>query len=48
MKFDPSARPCVPLDIMTMAFPMKKFKKVIEYMEGSPRHEDAGDSKEED
>ena len=33
--FDPSARPCVPLDILTMAFPMKKFSNVIEYMEES-------------
>jgi uncharacterized protein (DUF169 family) len=30
--FDPSARPCVPLDILTMAFPMKKFVRVIGYM----------------
>jgi hypothetical protein len=33
--FDPSARKCVPLDIMTMAFPMKRFVKVIGYMEES-------------
>ncbi|WP_332449428.1 DUF169 domain-containing protein, partial [Methanoculleus sp.] len=33
--FDPSARPCVPLDLLTMAFPMKKFEKVIGYMEES-------------
>ena len=33
--FDPSARPCVPLDILTMAFPMKKFARVIGYMEES-------------
>ncbi len=33
--FDPSARPCVPLDVITMAFPMKKFEKVIGYMEES-------------
>jgi hypothetical protein len=33
--FDPSARPCVPLDILTMAIPMKKFVKMIGYMEES-------------
>ena len=33
--FDPSARPCVPLDVLTMAFPMKGFLKVIGYMEES-------------
>lgn len=33
--FDPSARKCVPLDVMTMAFPMKRFKKVVGYMEES-------------
>jgi hypothetical protein len=33
--FDPSARPCVPLDVLTMAFPMKKFVRVIGYMEES-------------
>jgi hypothetical protein len=33
--FDPSARKCVQLDIMTIAFPMKKFAKVIGYMEES-------------
>ncbi len=33
--FDPSARPCVTLDQLTMAFPMKKFGKVIGYMEES-------------
>jgi len=33
--FDPSARKCVQLDIMTMAFPMKKFVKVIGDMEES-------------
>ena len=32
---DPSARPCVQTDILTMAFPMKKFVKVIGYMEES-------------
>jgi len=33
--FDPSARKCVQLDIMTVAFPMKKFMKVIGYMDES-------------
>jgi len=33
--FDPSARPCVPVDVLTMAFPMKRFVKVIGYMEES-------------
>ncbi|PKL61594.1 MAG: hypothetical protein CVV31_10335 [Methanomicrobiales archaeon HGW-Methanomicrobiales-2] len=33
--FDPSARPCVPLDTLTMAFPMKKFTKVVGFMEES-------------
>jgi uncharacterized protein (DUF169 family) len=33
--FDPSARPCVPLDVLTMAFPMKRFARVIGYMEES-------------
>ncbi|KAF5085684.1 putative ArCR [anaerobic digester metagenome] len=33
--FDPSARPCVPLDVLTMAFPMKKFTKVVGFMEES-------------
>jgi uncharacterized protein (DUF169 family) len=33
--FDPSARPCVPPDVLTMAFPMKKFEKLIGYMEES-------------
>ncbi|HPJ30655.1 MAG TPA: DUF169 domain-containing protein [Methanothrix sp.] len=33
--FDPSARPCVPLDVLTMAFPMKKFEKAVGYMEES-------------
>jgi hypothetical protein len=33
--FDPSARPCVPLDVLTMTFPMKKFTRVIGYMEES-------------
>lgn len=33
--FDPSARKCVQLDIMTIAFPMKKFVKLIGYMKES-------------
>ena len=33
--FDPSARPWVPLDVMTMAFPMKRFTRVIGYLEES-------------
>jgi hypothetical protein len=33
--FDPSARKCVQLDVMTMAFPMKRFEKVIGFMEES-------------
>ncbi|KQC04008.1 MAG: hypothetical protein APR53_04160 [Methanoculleus sp. SDB] len=33
--FDPSARPCVPTDVLTMAIPMKKFEKMIGYMEES-------------
>lgn len=33
--FDPSARPCVPPDMLTMAFPMKRFLKMVGYMEES-------------
>jgi hypothetical protein len=33
--FDPSARPCVPLDVLTFAIPMKKFVLMIGYMEES-------------
>jgi uncharacterized protein (DUF169 family) len=33
--FDPSARPCVPPDVLTIAFPMKRFEKVVGYMEES-------------
>jgi hypothetical protein len=33
--FDPSARKCVPLDVMTIAFPMKRFEKVIGFMDES-------------
>jgi len=33
--FDPSARPCVPVDVLTFAVPMKKFEKMIGFMEES-------------
>jgi len=33
--FDPSARPCVPVDILTFAVPMKKFEKMITSMDES-------------
>jgi uncharacterized protein (DUF169 family) len=33
--FDPSARPCVPVDILTMAIPMKKFENMIRNMDES-------------
>jgi uncharacterized protein (DUF169 family) len=33
--FDPSARPCVPVDILTFAVPMKKFVKMIDSMDSS-------------
>jgi uncharacterized protein (DUF169 family) len=33
--FDPSARPCVPENILTFAIPMKRFEKIIGYMEES-------------
>ncbi|NLD57658.1 MAG: DUF169 domain-containing protein [Methanomicrobiales archaeon] len=33
--FDPSARKCVPLDVMTIAFPMKRFEQVVGFMEES-------------
>ena len=33
--FDPSARPCVQEDVLTFAVPMKKFEKMIGYMEES-------------
>lgn len=32
---DPSARPCVPLDVMTFAVPMKKFVRMVTYMDES-------------
>ena len=33
--FDPSARPCVPENVMTFAVPMKRFVKMVSYMEES-------------
>lgn len=33
--FDPSARPCVPNDYLSFAIPMKKFEKIIGYMDES-------------
>jgi hypothetical protein len=33
--FDPSARPCVPVDILTFAIPMHKFETMIGYMDES-------------
>lgn len=33
--FDPSARPCVPKDYLSFAVPMKKFVRMIDYMEES-------------
>jgi hypothetical protein len=33
--FDPSARPCMPPDMLTMAIPMKKFTRIIGFMEES-------------
>ncbi|HUX97322.1 MAG TPA: DUF169 domain-containing protein [Bacteroidales bacterium] len=33
--FDPSARPCVPEDVLTFAVPMKRFVNMIGYMEES-------------
>jgi uncharacterized protein (DUF169 family) len=33
--FDPSARPCVPEDVLTFAVPMKRFEKMIGYIEES-------------
>jgi hypothetical protein len=33
--FDPSARPCVPDNILTFAVPMKRFEKMTGYMEES-------------
>jgi hypothetical protein len=33
--FDPSARPCVPEDVLTFSVPMVKFRKMISYMDES-------------
>jgi len=33
--FDPSARPCVPENVLTFAIPMKRFERMIDYMEES-------------
>jgi len=33
--FDPSARPCFPDDVLTFAVPMKRFERIIGYMEES-------------
>ena len=33
--FDPSARPCVPKDVLTFAVPMKRFERMISLMEES-------------
>jgi hypothetical protein len=33
--FDSSARPCVPVDVLTFAIPVKKFEKMIANMEQS-------------
>lgn len=33
--FDPSARPCVPRDILSFSLPMKKFGKMVGYMDES-------------
>ena len=33
--FDPSARPCIPENVLSFAVPMKKFEKMIGYMEES-------------
>ena len=33
--FDPSARPCVPENVLTFAIPMKRFERMIGYMEES-------------
>lgn len=33
--FDPSARPCVPGDVLTFSVPMKRFVNMIGYMEES-------------
>ncbi len=33
--FDPSARPCVPTDVLTFAVPMTKFERMVGFMEES-------------
>jgi uncharacterized protein (DUF169 family) len=33
--FDPSARPCVPENVLTFSIPMKRFEKMVGYMEES-------------
>jgi uncharacterized protein (DUF169 family) len=33
--FDPSARPCVPANVLSFAIPMKRLEKIIGYMEES-------------
>ena len=33
--FDPSARPCVPLDVLTFSVPMKRFVQNIAFMDES-------------
>jgi uncharacterized protein (DUF169 family) len=33
--FDPSARPCVPENVLTFAVPMKRFEEMLSYMEES-------------
>jgi hypothetical protein len=33
--FDPSARPCVPLDVLTFSVPMKRFEQMICFMDES-------------
>ncbi|MCX6230081.1 MAG: DUF169 domain-containing protein [Bacteroidetes bacterium] len=33
--FDPSARPCVPSDVLSFAVPMQRFEKMISFMEES-------------
>ena len=33
--FDPSARPCVPVNVLTFSVPMKRFEKMISSMEES-------------
>ena len=33
--FDPSARPCVPANVLTFAVPYSRFEKMVSYMEES-------------